>query len=195
MRPFRPMQYRSSAALAPMGALVGTAAIAEERGGLSAPEHGPSTLDITVEGTRVAMTLRASGIDIVGFKQAAATNEQQAAVSRAKIALAHPLALFVLPRVARCRLIEAMAQLETEAHKQGRKDATQAGALQEGQAEFRAEYALDCANPVALDWIIFRFFESFANARVVEVTLVTGHGRAAFRVGRAMPRIVFEGLT
>ena len=50
------------------------------------------------------------------------------------LALADPLALFVLPRVARCRLIEAMAQLETEAHKQGRKDATQARAEQEGLA-------------------------------------------------------------
>jgi hypothetical protein len=195
MRPFRSVQYRSSAALALMGALVGTAAMAEERRGFGAHEHGHSTLAIAVEGTRVTMTLRAPGSDIVGFKQAAATNEQQAAVLRAKIALADPLALFVLPRVARCRLIKAMAQLETEAHKQGRRGATQAGAEQEGQAEFRAEYALDCANPVALDWIIFRFFESFANARVVEVTLVTGHGRAAFQVGRAMPRIVFEGLT
>ena len=136
------MQYRSSAALALMGALVGTAAIAEERGGLSAPEHGPSTLDITVEGTRVAMALRAPGMDIVGFKQAAATNEQQAAVSRAKIALADPLALFVLPRVARCRLIEAMAQLETDTRKQGRKGATQAGVEEEGQAALAAaDYA------------------------------------------------------
>jgi hypothetical protein len=195
MRQFRPMQYRCSAALALMGALVGTAAMAEERGGLSAPEHGPSTLDITVEGTRVAMALRAPGMDIVGFKQTAATNEQQAAVSRAKIALADPLTLFVLPRVARCRLAKAMAQLEMDAPKQGRKGTTRAGVEQEGRAEFRAEYTLDCANPVALDWIIFRFFERFANARVVEVTLVTGHGRAAFRVGRAMPRIVFERFT
>jgi hypothetical protein len=169
--------------------------MAEERRDLGTHEHGHSTLAIVVEGTRVAMALRAPGLDIVGFKHVAATNEQQAAVSRAKIVLADPLALFVLPRVARCRLIEAMAQLDTEAHKQGRRDATQAGAEQEGQVEFRAEYTLDCANPVALDWIIFRFFERFANARVVEVTLVTGHGRAAFRVGRAMPRIVFEGLT
>ena len=189
------MQYRSSAALALMGALVGTAAIAEKRGGLSAPEHGPSTLDITVEGTRVAMALRAPGLDIVGFKQAAATNEQQAAVSRAKIALADPLALFVLPRVARCRLIEAMAQLEMEAHKQGRKDAPEPGSSRRARPSSAPNTALDCANPVALDWIIFRFFERFANARVVEVTLVTGHGRAAFRVGRAMPRIVFERLT
>ena len=70
MRPFRPMQYRSSAALALMGALVGTAAMAEERGGLSAPEHGPSTLDITVEGTRVAMAL-SSALTIPSFRRAA----------------------------------------------------------------------------------------------------------------------------
>jgi hypothetical protein len=103
--------------------------------------------------------------------------------------------MFVLPRVARCRLAKAMAQLEMDAPKQGRKGTTRAGVEQEGRAEFRAEYTLDCANPVALDWIIFRFFERFANARVVEVTLVTGHGRATFRVGRAMPRIVFERFT
>ena len=88
-----------------------------------------------------------------------------------------------------------MAQLGTKAHELGQRGAAQAGVKEEDRAEFHAEYALECADPVALDWIIFRFFERFANARAVEVTLVTGHGRAAFRVGRAVPRLVFEGLT
>ena len=114
-----------------------------------------------------------------------ATAGERAAVAAAKAALADPLALFVLPRVARCELVGAAAKLETEA---------QAAAEEESHAEFRAEYTLDCADPGALDWIIFRFFKRFANARVMEVTLVTGHGRAAFRVGRDMPRFVFEGL-
>ncbi len=47
----------------------------------------------------------------------------------------------------------------------------------------------------ALDWLIFRYFERFPGARGLEVTLATGRGRATFRVGRAMPRVVFEGLT
>jgi hypothetical protein len=189
------MPYRSYAVLALVGALIATAAMAEESRGLGPHEHGHPTLDIVVEGTRVAMALRAPAMDIVGFKHAAVTKEQQAAVLRAKITLANPLALFVLPRVARCRLAEAVAQLETEAHELGWRGAAQAGGEEEDRAEFHAEYALDCADPGALDWIIFRFFERFANARAVEVTLVTGHGRAAFRVGRAVPRLVFEGLT
>jgi len=195
MRQFRPERYRSSAVLALLGALVGTAAAAEERKGLDAHEHGRSTLDIAVGGTRVVMALRAPGMDIIGFEHPAATDEQKAAILRAKTALADPLALFVLPRVARCELAEAAAEFEAEDHEQERAGTARAGAEEDGHAEFRAGYALDCADPGALDWIIFRFFERFTNAGVLEVTLVTGHGRAAFRVRRAMPRIVFEGLT
>ncbi len=195
MRQFRPVRHRSSTALALLGTLAATAATAEEREGFGGHEHGRATLDIAVEGTRVAMVLRAPGIDIVGFEHPPATDEQKAAVLRAKTALADPLALFVLPRVARCELAEATAEFETGDHERERAGTARTGAEEEGHTEFRAGYALDCADPGTLDWIIFRFFQRFTNAGVLEVMLVTGRGRAAFRVGRAMPRIVFEGLT
>jgi hypothetical protein len=168
---------RGAAAPALLGALVAAAVAAGER---EEALGGGATLDIAVGGTRVAMALRAPGAEIVGFARPPATAEQRAAVAAAKAALADPLALFVPPRAARCRLAEAAAWFE-------------AGG--EGGAGFRAAYALDCAVPGAFDWIIFRYFERFPGARGLEVTLATGRGRAMFRVGRALPRGVFEDLT
>jgi hypothetical protein len=72
------------------------------------------------------MALRAPGAEIIGFARPPATAEQRAAVAAAKAALADPLALFVPPRAARCRLAEAAAWFE-------------AGG--EGGAGFRAAYA------------------------------------------------------
>jgi hypothetical protein len=184
---FRPVRYRRSAVLALLGALVGTAATAEERKDLGAHEHGCSTLDIAVEGTRVAMVLRAPGMDIIGFEHPAATDEQKAAVLRAKTALADPLALFVLPRVARCELAEAVADLETEAHERGRPGGA--------HAEFHAEYALDCADPGRIDAITFAFFEMFPGAEEIEVTLLTERGQTSYEVERAAPRVALDGLT
>jgi hypothetical protein len=167
-------------ALALLGALAAAAGAHEGSGGR---ERGGATLDIAVEGTRVTMMLRAPATDIVGLGRPAAAAGEGAVVAAAKAALADPLALFVPPRAARCRLAEATAWFEAGG-----------GPVTEGGG-FRAAYALDCAAPGALDWLIFRYFERFPGARGLEVTLATGRGRAAFRVGRALPRVVFEDLT
>jgi Protein of unknown function (DUF2796) len=173
---------RSGAGPALLGALAATAVAAGEHEARGAHARGRATLDIAVGGTRVTMALSAPATDILGLGRPVATAEEGAAVAAAKAALADPLALFVPPRAARCRLAEAAAWFE---------------AVIEGEsgAGFRAAYALDCAAPGALDWVIFRYFERFPDAGVLEVTLATGRGRAAFRVGRAVPRVVFEDLT
>src|SRR3990172_13326550 len=74
-------------------ALAATPARAEEaKRELGAHEHGHGTLNIAIENARVSMELEAPGMDIVGFEYAASTDDQKAAVAKAKAELAKPLA-------------------------------------------------------------------------------------------------------
>lgn len=95
--------------------LAATAAQSEdEHRELGAHVHGHGTLNIAVEGNRVAMELEAPGMDIVGFEHEANSDEQKAAVEKAKAELAKPLELFKVPAAAGCKVSEAKVVHESE---------------------------------------------------------------------------------
>lgn len=56
-----------------------------------------------------------------------------------------------------------------------------------GHTEFHAEYTLTCDNPDALTGITFAYFETFPNAKEVEVQIITSSGAQAFEVERDSP--------
>lgn len=60
--------------------------------------------------------------------------------------------------------------------------------------EFHAEYQLTCANPDAISNITFAYFNTFENAREVEVQIVTSKGAQAFEVERDEPKLDLRGL-
>ena len=96
-------------------ALTAPLAVAEETRQLDAHEHGVGQLDMAVEGNRIALELHAPGADIVGFEYAATSAEDRAKVDAAVATLARPLDLFVLPAAAECSVVQASAELESEA--------------------------------------------------------------------------------
>ena len=53
--------------------------------------------------------------------------------------------------------------------------------------EFHAEYMLTCDNPDALNSVTFAYFETFPNAKEVEVQMITANGAIAFEVERDAP--------
>ena len=95
-------------------AITATPVIAEETRQLDAHEHGVGQLDIAIDGQQIAMELHAPGADIVGFEYAAESAKDLAAVDAAVAKLSAPLALFVLPEAAGCRIVEASAGLESD---------------------------------------------------------------------------------
>ena len=174
-------------------ATFGVTAHAAERRELGAHEHGHSKLNLAVEGTRVAMEIEAPGLDVLGFEHPAETGEEKAAVETGKATLGEPLALFVLPAAAGCRVVEAAVELLQEEH-EGEEHAEEGGGeeLAEGEDEalhneFRGRYTLDCADPGALTSITFAWFDRFPNAKEVEVTLVTAKGQTSYEVERGDP--------
>lgn len=103
-----------------LSAAVGTALICaaplhaeEEHRQLGAHIHGHGTLNIAIEGGKVAMELVAPGMDIVGFEHAANTDKQKALVKKAIDTLEKDaLTLFAVSEAAKCSVVKAKAELE-----------------------------------------------------------------------------------
>ena len=60
--------------------------------------------------------------------------------------------------------------------------------------EFHAEYVLNCRSPDSLTGIEFAYFETFENARELEVQVVTAAGAQAFEVERDEPTLDLRGM-
>lgn len=171
-------------------------ALAEEARQLGAHEHGVGKLNIAIDGANVAMEFHAPGADIVGFEYAAEGEADRAAIDAALAGLGAPLDIFVMPEAAACVVTAAEAELEgDEVHEEDDHDddhdhdhdheddhdEAEDGA---GHTEFHAEYLLTCDRPEALTGITFAYFETFPNAREVDVQLITSTGAQAFTVTR-----------
>jgi hypothetical protein len=165
--------------------------------------HGHGTLNIAIEDKRVSMELEAPGMDIVGFEHAASTDDQKAAVDKAKVRLEQPLGVFLLPAGAGCTVAEAKVAIEAEHHHDGDDDhdADHADAKDgdghdehAGHNQFHATYALDCANPAELTTITFDYFTLFAGAHDLTVSVVTGKGQSQFEVSRSKPTLDLGGI-
>jgi hypothetical protein len=190
---------------------VAVPALAESTRQLDAHEHGIGALNIAIEGSTVAMEFRAPGADIVGFEYEAKSDADLAAIASATAILGAPLDLFIIPDATACKVMKVHAELESEndhnehddeAHDDhaegGHDDHAEDGhddndeghkehAEEPGHTEFHAEYTLTCENLDALTEITFAYFETFPNAKEVEVQIITAKGAQAFEVEHDAP--------
>lgn len=195
-------------------ALLATPALAQETRQLDSHEHGVGELNIAVDGNTVAMEFHAPGADIVGFEYAAESAEDRRAIDAAVATLARPLELFVLPPAAECSVVQASAELESEDshddHGEGHDDDhaeeheeheeehadghDDDHADEAGHTEFHAEYMLTCGNPTAISEITFAYFDTFENAREIEVQIISASGAQAFEVESDDPKLDLRGI-
>ncbi|MGA9433569.1 MAG: DUF2796 domain-containing protein [Roseobacter sp.] len=63
-----------------------------------------------------------------------------------------------------------------------------------GHTEFHAEYMLECADPTAVQSIVFAYFETFPNAKKIEVQVISEAGASAFDVERDAPSLDLRGM-
>lgn len=194
-------------------ALFATPALAQEIRQLDSHEHGVGELNIAVEGNTVAMEFHAPGADIVGFEYAAESADERSTIDAAVATLARPLALFVLPSAAECSVVQASAEHASEDthdehddhdgdHAEGHDEHEEEHADghaddhadEAGHTEFHAEYTLTCGNPEALSDITFAYFDTFENAREIEVQIISASGAQAFEVERDDPKLDLRGM-
>ena len=169
---------------------------------LGAHAHGQGKLSVAIERRSVGMELEVPGSDIVGFEHAAKTAEQKAAVTKARAALAKPLALFKLPDAAGCKLGSAKVKLvgggaHDHGHGHGHGKPGDAAKAKEAAAhsEFHAEYTLTCTRPDLIQAIDFDYFKTFAGAGALDVTMIGPKGQSSHKVTREKPRIEFKATS
>jgi len=186
-------------------------AFAEETRALDAHEHGVGVLNIAIDGTTVVMEFEAPGADIVGFEYVAESDADLAAIDAAVATLSAPLDLFVMPADAACSVDEhdhdahaeddhdehdhdahAEDDHDEHDHEEHAEDAHDehdhdAHAEEAGHSAFHAAYTLTCDNPDAMTSITFAYFDVFANAKEVEVQIISLAGAQAFEVERDAP--------
>jgi hypothetical protein len=168
---------------------------------LGAHVHGHGTLNIAIEGNRVSLGLEVPGMDIVGFEHAPSTDDQKAAVEKAKARLEKPLGLFSLPAAAGCTVAEANVAVEAEHGDHGddhqheeKDDHDHDDGAAGAHNQFEANYALDCANPSELTTITFEYFALFAGAHDLTVNVVTAKGQSKYEVSRSKPTLDLGGI-
>ena len=192
-------------------AVAANTAIAAEH---TAHVHGVTKLNVAIEGETVEMELIAPGADIVGFEHAPESPQDKAAVTAAVAALRDGAGLFVFPREASCRLLEADVESglladdhageekhgneqehgeEKEAH--GEEDEAHGEEHEahgeEVHAEFHAQYRFSCARPDRLNHMDVRFFERFPSGGEIEVQTISPRGQSAQELTATSMRLKF----
>ena len=191
------MQTSTIAALAALAVAATAPSLvraADEHRELGPHVHGHGNLNIAVEDKRVSMELEVPGMDIVGFEHDATTDDQKAAVEKAKAQLAQPLTVFKLPAAAVCSVADAKVELEAEHHHDGDADDDHDHDGHEGHKQFHVTYALDCAKPANLTAIDFDYFKLFAGAHDLTVNVVTAKAQNSYEVSRDKPSLDLGGM-
>jgi Protein of unknown function (DUF2796) len=126
--------------------------------------------------------------------------EDQAKVQAAEEKLAQPLALFVLPRNAGCKVTSAKvviareSETDHDAHDHEENAPAEADGHEAEHSEFHAEYRLSCSNVAAITTISFPYFDAFPSSEELAVTLITEKSQKAFEVNREHALIDIRGM-
>ena len=148
---------------------------AEDPRGLRSHDHGVADIGMALDGALVALDLRATGFDIVGFEYPAERPADIAAIDAALELLRDADALFGFPEPAGCTLTEADVALE------------QIGTGRAAHSEFQASYVLTCRDGAAIDAVTMDLFDKFESLRRLDVVVVDSSGAQAVELGRADP--------
>ena len=173
---------------------------------LGAHEHGAGVFNVAIEGKTVSMELESPGADIVGFEHAAKSDKDKAAIEAAKATLKDLAKVVALPAAAGCKLAAAKVELHSEGgdhddHDHGKKaekhddhDHGKHAEEEGGHTEFHAEYQLNCSRPESLTGFSFAYFDTFQNARELEVSIAGPSGQKRLEATRDNNRVDLGGI-
>jgi len=158
--------------------------------------HGQGTLDIAIEGKKVELELVAPGMDIVGFEHIPSTDDQKAAVEKAKAKLTDVLSVFKLPAAAKCKVDTANVESRKETHEPGEKDPDEEDEKIPGHehSEFHATYTINCEAPESLTGLETVYFANFAGAQLLNVNVTTSKGQTQAQMTREKPTLDLAGV-
>jgi len=156
--------------------------------------HGQGTLDIAIDGKKIEMELVSPGMDIVGFEHVATTDDQKAAVEKAKTKLADVLNVFKLPSSAKCMTETANVESRKETHQPGEKDDDDDKPGEPQHSEFHATYTITCEVPENVTGMETAYFTDFAGGQLLNVNVTTSKGQTQAQMTRAKPTLDLTGV-
>lgn len=157
-------------------------AYAAENRSAEAHEHGVGNLNIAIDKNQIMMELEVPGSDIVGFEHAPTSNKDKQMVADAIRKLETIGEIIDMATLPECRLksVEAELHIEDEDEHGDEKHhddkADHKDEAEEQHAEFHANYNVECNNTASLQEIRFTYFNTFPNAKELEVQMVTSKG-------------------
>lgn len=164
-------------------------AAAEEHRQLGPHVHGHGNLAIAIEGQKVSIDLDVPGADIIGFEHRPTNKEEEATAKAAEDRLKQALQLFEFPDAAGCKLLNAKVGIEApEKPKAGEKESGEEHE-EHGHSDYNASYTLTCTNTAAIRTIHFGYFDAFAGAKALTVTVVGADRQGKWEATRDQPDI------
>jgi Protein of unknown function (DUF2796) len=132
-----------------------------------AHRHGAATLQVSVDGRTLHITLEGPADNLLGFEHAPRTEAQKKTVARADEQLKQPLGLFTTPPGAECRAQPARVDMKLPT-----------GGSGETHSEVEAEWRWDCGQPGALTHVdLVGLFKAFPRLRQLTVQIITSQGQ------------------
>jgi hypothetical protein len=166
--------------------------------------HGAATLQIAVDGNRLALDFMSPLDNLVGFEHAPKTDKEKAAARDMVKRLRAPELLFAPSAEALCRpgavslqsavLDAALLAGGVSSSKPDPQSGSAKGggkAAQQGHASISGEYAFTCSRPEALSGLELKAFDIFPGMKRVDVQVAGAKKQKAARLTPASRRLTF----
>ncbi len=174
----------------PLALLPLAIAHADDHGSLDKHEHGVSSLNVALEGSKLEIELESPAMNIVGFEHVASSDEDKAKLASAQTALEKPLELFALPAAAGCVVQEA--EVESPLFGNDDHDEMHSDAKGHVHSDIDADYELTCSKPEALNALsLAPFFKQFPGTTKMLVQLIAPTGQKGAELTVASPAMDF----
>lgn len=146
-----------------------------------AHHHGAASLQVSVDGRILHITLDGPADNLLGFEHAPRNEAQKKTVARTDERLKQPLELFTTPPGAECQAQPALVDMKLPTAGSG-----------DTHSEVEAEWRWDCRQPGALTHVdVGGLFKTFPRLKQLKVQIVTAQGQktAVLKPGAARLKI------
>lgn len=172
---FLPARWTAVAALAAAAAIP-----AMVQGAERAHQHGQAALEVSIDGSRVSVTMHAPLESLVGFERPARGAAEHRTVERMQRQLKEGAALVRTTLAAGCVLMGDQVDAPV----------LKVGAKADGEhADLVASWDFECLQPDKLGWLEFGLFDRFGRLGRLEVQLTTAQGPRQVTLNRPSRRI------
>jgi hypothetical protein len=187
------MKHLVTAALLAMG-MTAAADEFEQRG---AHVHGKVTVNIAIDGNKLAATLEAPAINVIGFERAPKDATEKKMAADAEAWLKSGRNTFGVPTAAGCKLVSAAvtapdwSKHEDHDHDHGGKDKHAHDEAHE-HADYSAQMNYECANIAAIDAVELWLLKRLPGTEEATVNIVTPTVQTSATATLAAPRVALR---